>query len=594
MIVNCSPVRNTLACAVIMSLSALHCAHAAQLVKIEPTASSKNAQKSVYESRGLQPSQLEPVESMSIDGGVLVRFAQYFDGHPIYGAHITAELGVHDSVDGNAYSAAVRGLLSGYQAFDVEKSQNKSWIEMDKNQAFAIAKVGLSQPILNLDREFADPYIYIDQAGLARAVFLVVVSGTTKLGDFRTSTLLDRTSGSIIDQWDSLDKNDGNGPGQLLKPVKTSLAAFGWSEDKIINLMHHAQKMYWADNTDMSQSACGADRAALDLGYDVAQVKQAFNVAGKCRSNRRSFQISAPEPDALALQQTDYAPAPISKAVGSVSYGPFTRLQHADMMKLSNLGSGRAVVLRADTALGYSFWDPKYVQQVFINDNVYSVLGRSTAGKTCEQQDTCVSGRLSRTITKDTVDALSGWITWPGTSSQTEASSQYSVSFPRELRWGKQTQTSDTTISTVQVLQQLKGTVSFSDALGAEYSITYSDSMATSNTDTVTTAESFYSPAFRIPAYCTAKVTLKYRFKLAKREYDIKTDLSGWIRMYVRNDFTQQYFTEALTAEDYFKPWEGVTAYKASQTSKESLETKVEILAYKTSTPGTSCTVTYL
>ena len=591
-----SPNQCALAWAILLSL-AMPCAHAAHLVKLDSTVVSKSSAQSIYEFSGLQQPQLEPIESTSVDGGVLVRFAQYFDGYPIYGAYITAELGVSESADGNAYIAPVKSLLSGYQALDFEEDLKGFVMEMDKDQAFAVTKAFHTETILSVEREYADPYIFIDQSGRARKVFLVVISGNTTNGAFQTSTLMDRVSGAVIERWDSLDQNDGNGPGQVLEAVRSSLAAQGWSDDKISNLLHHAHKFYWTNNIEMSQSSCGADHAAADLGYNIAEVRQAFNQNGKCRSNRRNFQISQPVPSIAepGKPTSNHPPLSHSKTVGDVSYGDFTPLAHGDMIQMSNLSTGKDVIVRADKALGYdSVFNPNYVTEIKINSNKYTRVGKTSLTSTCGDLGTCVSGRLNRITTAESVDDYSGWITWPGTTSQTEQSSGSSVTFPREFRWGTQTQNSDTTTSTILISQQLKGSVAFLDAFNAEYSITYSPSMATTHTDTATTNESFYSPKFKLPANCTAKMTLRYRFKLAKRTFDIKTDLSGWIRGISYNYLTFATSTERMTAENFFGPWEGVTAYRSTQTAKENMETKVEIIGYKTSSPGTTCTITYL
>ncbi|WP_298768573.1 M4 family metallopeptidase [uncultured Shewanella sp.] len=54
----------------------------------------------------------------------------------------------------------------------------------------------------------------------------------------------------------------------------------GWDTKKAFAIMVKANQLYWTSNSDFDEGGCGAKKAADDLGYDSADVINAFNQVG--------------------------------------------------------------------------------------------------------------------------------------------------------------------------------------------------------------------------------------------------------------------------------------------------------------------------
>lgn len=54
----------------------------------------------------------------------------------------------------------------------------------------------------------------------------------------------------------------------------------GWDTKKAFELFVLANQIYWSQNSDFWEGACGVKSAATDLGYDASAVVNAFGIVG--------------------------------------------------------------------------------------------------------------------------------------------------------------------------------------------------------------------------------------------------------------------------------------------------------------------------
>ena len=54
----------------------------------------------------------------------------------------------------------------------------------------------------------------------------------------------------------------------------------GWTVRKAFDVMVKANMDYWTSNSTFADGACGAMKAAKELGYDAEAVKNAFTTVG--------------------------------------------------------------------------------------------------------------------------------------------------------------------------------------------------------------------------------------------------------------------------------------------------------------------------
>ncbi len=64
------------------------------------------------------------------------------------------------------------------------------------------------------------------------------------------------------------------------KAFYTLAKTTGWDTKKAFQVMAHANDIYWTASTNFNQGACGVEKAAVDKGFNKADVTAAFNVVG--------------------------------------------------------------------------------------------------------------------------------------------------------------------------------------------------------------------------------------------------------------------------------------------------------------------------
>jgi Zn-dependent metalloprotease len=68
--------------------------------------------------------------------------------------------------------------------------------------------------------------------------------------------------------------------GVFNKAFYTLATKSGWTVRKAFEVMADANRLYWTANSTFNQGACGAEKAAINRGYAVADVTAAFSVVG--------------------------------------------------------------------------------------------------------------------------------------------------------------------------------------------------------------------------------------------------------------------------------------------------------------------------
>jgi hypothetical protein len=226
---------------------------------------------------GLSADELKPINTSSVNGQNVTRFQQYYLGVPILGEAVVVK-GTGNAATTKA--ASVSGAILKNVGQDLPSVRPTVTPQAALDQAKTLARTQqTSQEKINL-------YIKQGANGAAHLVYIVSFVNHSAFSPSQPVFMIDAYSGAVLDRWEGLDKRDGSGPGSSTQSALTALANTpGWNLPKAREFMRYANDIYWSANSDAKQGSCGAEKAALDLGYKVSDITAAFGSVGKCRSN---------------------------------------------------------------------------------------------------------------------------------------------------------------------------------------------------------------------------------------------------------------------------------------------------------------------
>lgn len=150
--------------------------------------------------------------SRTVRGTQVVRMQQYYKGVPVYGRSIAVE----QDASGNALTA------DGSLLQNVQVDLGSVTPRLSTGQALSALRAtkGFLATTAQAPRnERADLYVYPDQSGRARLVYLTsyVVDGPNPT---RPTAIVDANTGEVIKQWEGLTNADATGPGGNTKTGK--------------------------------------------------------------------------------------------------------------------------------------------------------------------------------------------------------------------------------------------------------------------------------------------------------------------------------------------------------------------------------------
>ena len=304
----------------------------------------------IHSLSGLSAEDLKPISTSTLNGQNITRFQQYYLGVPILGEAIVVK------GTGNAATSAPTSL-SGAVLRNLD--QDLPSVRPTLSQQTVLEQAKALSRTQQSSKEQVNLYIKQGAKGSAHLVYIVSFVNHNARTPSQPVYMIDAYSGAVLDQWEGLDKLDATGPGGSSKTALAALANTpGWNEQKAREFLRYASDMYWTANSDAKQGACGAEKAALDLGYKVAEVTAAFRKVDKCRSSAvvelsgtTLAQLSAPRENIQyvmgEIHRLDNGPkSAISAdantaslatlAATKVAYGSWSRINATD---LSRMGS---------------------------------------------------------------------------------------------------------------------------------------------------------------------------------------------------------------------------------------------------------------
>lgn len=233
--------------------------------------------QTIHDISGLGADDLKPINTTTVNGQNVTRFQQYYLGVPILGQAVVVK-GTGNAATTRA--ASLSGAILKNVSQDLPSVRPTVAPQAALDQAKTLARTQqTSQEKINL-------YIKQGANGAAHLVYIVSFVNNSAVSPSQPVFMIDAYSGAVLEHWEGLDKRDGSGPGGSTQAALTALANTpGWNLPKAREFMRYANDIYWTANSDAKQGSCGAEKAALDLGYKVSDITAAFGSVGKCRSN---------------------------------------------------------------------------------------------------------------------------------------------------------------------------------------------------------------------------------------------------------------------------------------------------------------------
>jgi hypothetical protein len=516
--------------------------------------------KTILSLTGLSSAELEFQYAEKMGPQNVSRFQQFYRGIPILGEAVVAK------VFGDPIHAAPTAM-SGVILRNLD--QDLPSIKPAISEKTALDQAKTLSRTQNTSAEKVNLYIQQGANGAAHLVYIVSFKNDSAAVESRPSYLIDATSGAVLDRWEGMEKARKFGPGDTYKKAFEALAQMpGWNSTKANQVIGYARDVYWTEGSKLNQGACGAEKAAADLGWNVADVTAAFNLAGTCRGSTAIDTIAEAAPIDLStavfgkiirMDEPQPSTAPSSGArqpqritsTGSLGTSTAWKPLGSNVTKLGSHGNFDFARKRwADTYTSITGIVAPLPQSVCFND--YLVRGTADTWNVCLHTDGWNNLQYryigTGTYTKDTVPTawsnVSGYNSivqrnYLSTEQTIGGALLYSQITAIGTNWSVGTSVSLTVTETLSVPlveeTSISVTVGVTSTVGGDRS--------------VTRVENYYSPQINVPAGKAVRYTLKERWQPIRTVWSVPVQFTGWV------------------GADYSKGWNGHHSYAVSSGS---------------------------
>jgi Peptidase propeptide and YPEB domain/Fungalysin/Thermolysin Propeptide Motif len=556
------------------------------LASVNPTGFSQTA-NTIFTLTGLNSDELSLQYVEKLNGKNVARFQQFYRGIPVLGEAIVIK------VVGDPQNRAPT-LMSGTVLRNLD--QDLPGIKPAISEKTALDQAKTLSRAQNISEEKVNLYIKQGANGAAALVYVVSFKNNGAAAASRPSYLIDATSGAVLDSWEGQEIARKFGPGDAYRKAFETLAQMpGWNNTKASQVIGYARDVYWTEGSKFTQGACGAEKAAADLGWNVADVRAAFNLAGTCHGSVAIDAIAQVEPldlsNAVSGEVVRVNQLPSQAAAGSgarltqraintgklynytgwtnlgstvSSLGSHGSLEYAKDRFSSVIGSYPTrpnSVCFYDYKLGsggsnpclanYSGWTP--VQYRYNGTGTYSQNTVYTAW-------TAVPGYSAVTVPnyKSTAQNIGGYILY---SSATATQNNWSV----------------TTSVGIKIAQEFSVPLFGGAKTSVDVSLGVSAMVAKSTTTTITT--NFLAPVISVPAGKAVKYQLVQQWKPVRTVWSVPLQFSGSVGAdYGSGKWNGHYFWQ-VPATSYFYDYAGTGSEKATIVVDERLEHGFKVIA---------------
>lgn len=477
--------------------------------------------RTVLDITGLRQNQLQIESSSDLSDSRLIRLRQYHLGVPVLGETVVVESGtnaIHDAVT----RASGRVLLN----------LDKVMPDVEPSVSYDNAIITARQYARLTDETASSLHLYIDLDHLqgARLVYLIDLEGTVGKSTSRVSVLMDANTGLVLESWNSMDAGDGNGPGQVLRSVRERLISLGWSNDQIDTLLQHTAQLYWRDNAVMAETSCGADLAAVDLGFSVDEVRLAFHSPDKCRTNVRQYRTGTVE-DSGETAKTLMAPASLAKASLGTKVEDTQAWQKVTTTNIAYLKPYNTAALvydRGKVVLPFPYG-------IHMN-NFYADVRRDrfrTSWDACGTAANCVHFRGKATGNRTTTTSYTNWAPVSGYDIRVIPNNSRTGPITKNQWIPWTTAVAKTAGWKVSTTQELSYAAKFTFPIlaAAETTVTLkvgaTEELNGQTTATITANHSV--PGYKIPVGCEMAVQLQHRWQAYTDTWDVKPEFKGTV-----------------------------------------------------------------
>jgi hypothetical protein len=513
--------------------------------------------KNVFTLTGLAPEELSVQYVEKLGGKNVSRFQQFYKGIPILGESIVIK------VVGDPQQSAP-SLMSGTILRNLAQDLPSIKPAIDEKTVLGLAKT--QSRTQSTSAEKVNLYIRQGANGAAHLVYMVSFKNDSAASASRPSYLIDATSGAVLDSWDGQEERRKFGPGDSYKKAFEALAQMpGWDAAKASKVIGYARDVYWTEGRKMNQGACGAEKAAADLGLKVADVTAAFNLAATCHGDAAvdSFLVG----EAVSPANVDYGNiVRVSKEAPKSSSGSGERLrQSAKTGALNKTGSWFKVEGNVNSLGQHGSLDWAQNRFTFLMKSPNRPVGvcfgsfflhLDGATNPCTHKDwgstEQAKMRYAGKGTYTNSQVHTNWTPVHGYRSVvTKNTTGKTMYIPRELTYS-QIKTSSTSWS-VETTAGIKLTQKFSVPLVSETSAELSLTVGTtdSGAKSLTITEYYYSPAVTLKPGQSVRLTLKERWIPVKTIWSVPVEFGGWVGADYGFKYNGANFW-ALPASNYF------------------------------------------
>lgn len=486
--------------------------------------------QTVYNLTGLSMDELRLVLSENINGQNISRFQQYYQGIPVLGEAIVIKTA------GNP-SASAPTSMDGAMLVNLSRDLPGIKPTVSAKTALELAKT-LSRT-QNSSDEKANLYIRQGANGAAHLVHIVSFMNGSASKPSQPVYMIDAYSGAVLDTWEGLETNKAYGAGDSHKAAFDTLVRTpGWNVPKAFQVIGYAKDMYWTANSNLNQGACGAEKAAADLGFNVKDVSRAFNLAGKCRSTAVIGTIdTTPDEFNLAANSTavigeiHHLNAP-KAATNSLTAGLTTSTKYfntawkavgGNVTHLGTHGTWNTDINRFHDLIGSG---TTYPTSVCFNDFLIGNWNNclKIAGWNNLQMHYIGTGTITDGAAVVAWRAVAGYNPQVFTNYATTAKTLggqllYSQTTTKGTEWSATASASITVSETAQVPLVLSESVS----------VTLGVSGTTGGSSSITRTQNFYAPTISVPAGKSVRFTLVERWQPVTTAWSVPVEFSGWV-----------------------------------------------------------------
>ncbi len=524
------------------------------------------APQSILTLTGLSNTELEFQFAEKVNGQNVARFQQFYRGIPVLGQAVVAK------VSGDPKHATPTAL-SGVILRNLD--QDLPSIKPGISEKTALEHAKTLSRTQNTSAEKVNLYIQQGPNGAARLVYIVSFKNDSAAAASRPSYLIDATNGAVLDSWEGVETARKFGPGDTYKKAFDALTQMpGWNLAKASQVIGLARDVYWTEGSKLNQGACGAAKAAADLGFKVADVSAAFNIAGSCHGNVEVAALAAPVPiDATNAvfgnmfqvddHQSDAASGArlTQRAISSGTLSASTGWQwlNNNVQNLGSHGTYDFAKYRFQQVLGQATGKSPPLPASVCFGTGYYVYGSTTTWNACAKVMSASDQAQFRyvgtgTYTKDT--AYTPWYTVP----DVKAVERRNYLNTAQLIGGDTLYTSATAISKnwsvatsagVKITEKLS--VPLVEETSIEVSLGITSTVGGSITQTYTT--NLVAPKISVPAGKAVRYELVQKWQPITTVWSVPVQFSGYVGSDYNggwSDGVHNWHTWAVPAANYF------------------------------------------